>query len=160
MQARVLRTIDKVGVGGLDGYLLGGGTGRVKELGAEGWRLRCEMISRGGRERFEEEGGGEAVMKGQGGRDGGIDAEMRMAWSRGLCVEDWRKVREEEREKWVRAVEEEGDGTGIVEKKVKRCKWKERRRGEHMSTKGSITAVDGDTPAPEGEATTPPALNV
>ena len=152
----MLRTIDKVGVGGLDGYLLGGGTGRVKELGAEGWRLRCELISRGGRERFEEEGGGEAILREQGKGDGGIDKEMRVAWSKGLCVEDWRKVREEEREKGVRVMEEDeqgGDGTAMVEKKVKRCKWKERRKGELGSTKELVTAVDVDTFAPEGEAT-------
>lgn len=54
MQARVLRTIDKVG--GLDEYLLGGKAARVKELGMGGWALRwriwqTEMV----RERFRRE---------------------------------------------------------------------------------------------------------
>ena len=42
MQARVLRTIDKVG--GLDEYLLGNKPARIKELGVEGWRLRWEVM--------------------------------------------------------------------------------------------------------------------
>ena len=42
MQARVLRTIDKVG--GLDEYLLGNKPARIKELGIEGWRLRWEVM--------------------------------------------------------------------------------------------------------------------
>lgn len=46
--ARVLRTIDKCG--GLDGYLLGEKSGRVKELGVEGWRLRW-MVMRTGKVR-------------------------------------------------------------------------------------------------------------
>lgn len=54
MQARVLRTIDKVG--GLDEYLLGGKRARVKELGMGGWALRwrvwqTEMVT----ERFKKE---------------------------------------------------------------------------------------------------------
>lgn len=54
VQARVLRTIDKVG--GLDEYLLGGKKARVKELGMGGWALRwkiwqTEMVS----ERFKKE---------------------------------------------------------------------------------------------------------
>ena len=40
---RVLRTIDKVG--GLDEYLLGEKTARIKTLGMEGWRLRCMVMS-------------------------------------------------------------------------------------------------------------------
>ena len=42
VQARVLRTIDKVG--GLDAYLLGNKPARIKELGVEGWRLRWEVM--------------------------------------------------------------------------------------------------------------------
>ena len=42
VQARVLRTIDKVG--GLDEYLLGDKPARIKELGLEGWRLRWEVM--------------------------------------------------------------------------------------------------------------------
>ncbi|KAL8661519.1 MAG: hypothetical protein Q9202_005528 [Teloschistes flavicans] len=42
---RVLRTIDKCG--GLDGYLLGEGKGRIKELGMEGWRLRWRIMRQG-----------------------------------------------------------------------------------------------------------------
>ena len=54
VQARVLRTIDKCG--GLDEYLLGEKTGRIKELGVEGWRLRWMVMGSGkvGR-RFKEE---------------------------------------------------------------------------------------------------------
>lgn len=54
MQARVLRTIDKVG--GLDEYLLGGKAARLKELGMGGWRLRA-MIMRTDKvkERFQRE---------------------------------------------------------------------------------------------------------
>ncbi|KAL8722434.1 MAG: hypothetical protein Q9181_007491, partial [Wetmoreana brouardii] len=42
VQARVLRTIDKVG--GLDEYLLGESPGRVRELGMEGWRMRWRLL--------------------------------------------------------------------------------------------------------------------
>lgn len=42
MQARVLRTIDKVG--GLDEYLLGDKPGRIKELGVGGWALRWRLL--------------------------------------------------------------------------------------------------------------------
>lgn len=41
VQARVLRTIDKVG--GLDEYLLGERAGRIKELGVGGWALRWRL---------------------------------------------------------------------------------------------------------------------
>ncbi|GAB7349105.1 hypothetical protein MBLNU459_g8055t1 [Dothideomycetes sp. NU459] len=40
---RVLRTIDKVG--GLDEYLLGEKSARIKQLGMEGWRLRCMVMA-------------------------------------------------------------------------------------------------------------------
>jgi large subunit ribosomal protein L28 len=40
--ARVLRTIDKLG--GLDEYLLGEKTRRVRELGMAGWRLRWRLM--------------------------------------------------------------------------------------------------------------------
>ncbi len=54
VQARVLRTIDKVG--GLDEYLLGEKSQRIKELGEEGWRLRWKVMrSKAVRERFREE---------------------------------------------------------------------------------------------------------
>ncbi|KAL9633886.1 MAG: hypothetical protein Q9164_004427 [Protoblastenia rupestris] len=43
VQARVLRTIDKVG--GLDEYLLGEKTARIKELGVEGWALRWKIMN-------------------------------------------------------------------------------------------------------------------
>lgn len=48
---RVLRTIDKVG--GLDNYLLGDKSARVKELGMEGWKLRWEVLNtKAANERF------------------------------------------------------------------------------------------------------------
>jgi large subunit ribosomal protein L28 len=39
---RVLRTVDKVG--GLDEYLLGEKSGRIKELGMAGWKLRWRIM--------------------------------------------------------------------------------------------------------------------
>ena len=54
VQARVLRTIDKVG--GLDEYLLGNKPARIKELGLEGWRLRWMVMNTGKvKERFRRE---------------------------------------------------------------------------------------------------------
>ena len=54
VQARVLRTIDKVG--GLDEYLLGDKAARVKELGMEGWALRWKLMQTPiVRERFRQE---------------------------------------------------------------------------------------------------------
>lgn len=54
VQARVLRTIDKVG--GLDAYLLGDTVGRVKELGPYGWKLRWRVMgTESVRARFREE---------------------------------------------------------------------------------------------------------
>jgi len=44
VSTRVLRTIDKVG--GLDEYLLGDKTQRIKELGIRGWQLRCKLMSK------------------------------------------------------------------------------------------------------------------
>lgn len=70
VQARVLRTIDKVG--GLDEYLLGGKRARVKELGMGGWALRwriwqTEMVTerfRRDRERLGvPEGGWEGLIR-------------------------------------------------------------------------------------------------
>lgn len=43
VSTRVMRTIDKVG--GLDEYLLGEKSARIKTLGMEGWRLRCMVMS-------------------------------------------------------------------------------------------------------------------
>ncbi|KAI4187027.1 MAG: hypothetical protein LQ346_005568 [Caloplaca aetnensis] len=43
VQARVLRTIDKVG--GLDEYLMGESPARIKELGMEGWRMRWRLMN-------------------------------------------------------------------------------------------------------------------
>lgn len=40
---RVLRTIDKCG--GLDEYLVGEKTGRIKELGMKGWELRWRVMN-------------------------------------------------------------------------------------------------------------------
>lgn len=89
VQARVLRTIDKVG--GLDEYLLGNKKARLKELGMGGWALRwkigqTEMV----RERFRlererlgvPEGGWEGLirkMKSEGkgkGRELGLDTKI------------------------------------------------------------------------------------
>lgn len=54
VQARVLRTIDKVG--GLDAYLLGNRVGRVKELGPWGWKLRWRLMgTESVKARFREE---------------------------------------------------------------------------------------------------------
>ncbi|KAI4228889.1 MAG: hypothetical protein L6R36_001307 [Xanthoria steineri] len=51
VQARVLRTIDKVG--GLDEYLLGESPARIKELGMEGWKMRWRLLQdRGVKERL------------------------------------------------------------------------------------------------------------
>ena len=43
VSTRVLRTIDKVG--GLDEYLLGDKTSRIRDLGMEGWKLRCMVMA-------------------------------------------------------------------------------------------------------------------
>jgi len=51
---RVMRTIDKVG--GLDEYLLGEKSTRIKDLGMEGWRLRCLVMgTRTVQKRFNEQ---------------------------------------------------------------------------------------------------------
>ncbi|KAL8783466.1 MAG: hypothetical protein Q9213_004603 [Squamulea squamosa] len=51
VQARVLRTIDKVG--GLDEYLLGESPARIRELGMEGWKMRWRLMQdRGVKERL------------------------------------------------------------------------------------------------------------
>ena len=79
-----MRTIDKVG--GLDEYLLGEKTGRVKELGMEGWALRWRVMrTEKVRERFARErerlglvglgGYGEEVV----GLDGEVVGEEEMA---------------------------------------------------------------------------------
>ncbi|PNS16829.1 ribosomal protein L28 [Sphaceloma murrayae] len=43
MTTRVLRTVDKIG--GIDAYLLGSKPSRIRDLGMEGWKLRCELLS-------------------------------------------------------------------------------------------------------------------
>jgi len=43
VSTRVLRTIDKVG--GLDEYLLGDKASRIRDLGMEGWKLRCMVMA-------------------------------------------------------------------------------------------------------------------
>lgn len=43
LTTRVLRTIDKAG--GLDQYLLGSKQARIKDLGMEGWKMRCELLA-------------------------------------------------------------------------------------------------------------------
>lgn len=54
LQARVLRTIDKVG--GLDEYILGNKAQRIKELGPGGWALRwCLVNSNAVKTRFRHE---------------------------------------------------------------------------------------------------------
>lgn len=54
VQARVLRTIDKVG--GLDEYLLGNKAARIKDLGMGGWALRWRVMrTEKIKERFREE---------------------------------------------------------------------------------------------------------
>lgn len=54
VQARVLRTIDKLG--GLDEYLLGNKAQRIKELGVGGWTLRWSIINtKTVKERFRQE---------------------------------------------------------------------------------------------------------
>ncbi|MCJ1389611.1 39S ribosomal protein L24, mitochondrial [Xylographa bjoerkii] len=74
VQARVMRTIDKVG--GLDEYLLGEKAGRVRELGMGGWALRWRLMrTEKVRERFRvqrvamglPEEGYEEVLNGEGG---------------------------------------------------------------------------------------------
>ncbi|KAL9128310.1 MAG: hypothetical protein Q9217_002988 [Psora testacea] len=62
VQARVLRTIDKVG--GLDEYLLGEKTGRIKELGVEGWALKWKILqTKAVQERLEKEREGLGLPK-------------------------------------------------------------------------------------------------
>ena len=54
VQARVLRTIDKVG--GLDEYLLGDKAARIKELGTAGWGMRWKLMqTKAVQERFRQE---------------------------------------------------------------------------------------------------------
>lgn len=95
MQARVLRTIDKVG--GLDEYLLGGKRARVKELGMGGWALRwrvwqTEMVT----ERFRRER--ERLGVPEGGWEGLIRKRKREGNGRVVVrgVEDTKPVRGKE----------------------------------------------------------------
>lgn len=69
VQARVLRTIDKVG--GLDEYLLGNKPARIRELGVEGWRLRWEVMGRGKRGQGLAGGERKAGRKTEGGKKNG-----------------------------------------------------------------------------------------
>lgn len=92
MQARVLRTIDKVG--GLDEYLLGGKRARVKELGMGGWELRwriwqTDMVT----ERFRRER--EALGVPEGGWEGLIRKMKREGKGKGK--EEKEKEKEKER---------------------------------------------------------------
>lgn len=68
VQARVLRTIDKVG--GLDEYLLGGKAARIKELGMGGWKLRWRIM---GTERIKERFAKEREALGLLGKAGGVE---------------------------------------------------------------------------------------
>jgi len=54
VQARVLRTIDKVG--GLDEYLLGDKAARIKEMGMKGWAMRWKLVqTKSVQERFRQQ---------------------------------------------------------------------------------------------------------
>lgn len=86
VQARVLRTIDKVG--GLDEYLLGEKAARVRELGMGGWALRWRLMrTEKVKERFRvqrvalglelSEGGYEEMMQKEGGLVDEAEAEGR-----------------------------------------------------------------------------------
>ena len=68
VQARVLRTIDKVG--GLDEYLLGGKAARIKELGMGGWKLRWRIM---GTERIKERFAKEREALGLLGKAAGVE---------------------------------------------------------------------------------------
>lgn len=112
MQARVLRTIDKVG--GLDEYLLGGKRARVKELGMGGWELRwriwqTDMVA----ERFRRErealgvpeGGWEGLIrkmkregKGKGKERRRLEEDSKLEVVRGNGKEELERERERELE--------------------------------------------------------------
>jgi large subunit ribosomal protein L28 len=72
--ARVLRTIDKCG--GLDGYLLGEKTARIKDLGMGGWKLRWRIMQTDKlKERFRKEREAAGLMEKEEvliGSDGGL----------------------------------------------------------------------------------------
>lgn len=109
VQARVLRTIDKVG--GLDEYLLGERAGRVKELGVGGWGLRWRLL---GTERVRERYRAERRRLGlpeEGifwqGREGGVVGEEAFG-------EEVRAFDEELDEEERRAEREGGEAVGVV----------------------------------------------
>lgn len=109
VQARVLRTIDKVG--GLDEYLLGDRPGRIKELGMGGWALRWRLL---GTEKVRERYRAERLRLGlpeEGnfyqGREGGVVGEEEF--------EEEVKAFDEELDEEEKRVEQEGeDAAGVV----------------------------------------------
>lgn len=125
MQARVLRTIDKVG--GLDEYLLGGKASRIKELGMGGWALRWRLLqTESVKERFRRE------RERLGVPEGGLQAlmERMMVKEEGKVVlegkdgEDLRRHADEE----VEEVHENPDGSYIIQPpEVEQSRTDERR---------------------------------
>ena len=124
MQARVLRTIDKVG--GLDEYLLGESPGRVKELGMEGWRMRWRLLQKasvkermrmrrvalgvpsGGIERWL---GDEELMAGK--EDEGKEVDVKVVDEDGNFNEDEvEDVSQEEQDKFMKEFEEQNRAKG------------------------------------------------
>ena len=114
VQARVLRTIDKVG--GLDEYLLGDRPGRIKELGPGGWALRWRLLgTESVRERYR------AERRRLGLPEEGIAAEMGVGRTgevvRGEVLEGQYEAFDEELDEVDRRAGEEGeeeDGAGVV----------------------------------------------
>ncbi|KAG6990914.1 50S ribosomal protein l24 [Physcia stellaris] len=113
VQARVLRTIDKVG--GLDEYLLGDTPGRIKELGPAGWALRWRLL---GTERVR--GRYRAERRRLGLPEEGIAAEMGVGRTgevvRSEVLEGQYRAFDEELDEVDRRVGEEGEeeGTGVL----------------------------------------------
>lgn len=118
MQARVLRTIDKVG--GLDEYLLGEKAARIKDLGMGGWALRWRIMSTDTvQERFRRqrvEMGLPTLPEGMIGRHGQVVSGETLSeeikeYDRELEEEDKRAEKEDQEE----AEEDENLGTGFME---------------------------------------------
>jgi len=114
--ARVLRTIDKVG--GLDEYLLGEKSGRVRELGMGGWALRWRVMRtewyRGRREKERRALG--VPVGGLFGADGVSEGEIRVQG--GVSGEEDAMGREEAIDRVlerVEGVEDEGVELGVVD---------------------------------------------